>query len=443
MKRRVCLIIAALAAMSCSSTKTPNGGTDGATGQQCLPSAACLSCIENFCYNQAMTTFGGGYMNNDFNGGQCPNLMACACTTNGNGNGNMDICVQQSGSGCTAAFTALTSCLNATACYDSACNGKGGSGENSGSGLTVGVNAVNFDNTEVGSTEDYCMSLSGSNASITLPQVLNDTGCATGGCAFSVQPLDCGAPNWCEFCVTFAPQRVGAVTGTLSIASGLTVALSGVGIASPLTGTGGSTSLATGGTMGTGGIVGSGGIIGTGGSTGTGGSLGTGGIVSTGGIVGSGGAISTGGTAASTSGPACPLGTWIADLGVICGATNAYLVLVVTQLATGRYAVTSTVGPISHHVLLTDEDSCQMMTLVSLSATYANGVLIFTFNPDSNTCAQKLTTSTMTINADCTQGSAKSVTAGCETCDTQGNCFGCGSMTCPDTGSYYMAVHSP
>ena len=113
------------------------------------------------------------------------------------------------------------------------------------------------------------MVVTGPNASIIIPQILNDTSCAAGGCAFSTQPPYCETQDSCNVCVTFAPNRVGAATATLSIASGLTVALSGVGTA-------GGTTIVTGagGNIGTGGSVGSGGSAGTSGSPGTGGATG-------------------------------------------------------------------------------------------------------------------------------------------------------------------------
>jgi hypothetical protein len=36
----------------------------------------------------------------------------------------------------------------------------------------------------------------------------------------------------------------------------------------------------------------------------------------------------------------------------------------------------------------------------------------------------------MMINASCTQAVVQTVFTGCETCDAQGNCSGCGSVTC-------------
>ena len=89
-----------------------------------------------------------------------------------------------------------------------------------------------------------------------------------------------------------------------------------------------------------------------------------------------------------------------------------------------------------------------MMTWESLSATYMSGVLTFAFNPDSDTCAQKLLTTTMTINADCSQGTMKLTTTGCLNCDATvangGNgCSGCGSMTCLPTEPDIIAVRSP
>ena len=154
---------------------------------------------------------------------------------------------------------------------------------------------------------------------------------------------------------------------------------------------------------------------------------------------GNGGSTGTGGTTPPSTGLACPLGTWTADLGVLCGTTNAYGVAVVTEIVAGRYSVTMTVGPMPGR----SQDSCEMSTIVSLSATYANGVLIYTFNPDPDTCPNKLATATATINADCTQWRGKTDFAGCETCDVTGMCSGCGSMNCPSTGPGSIAVRSP
>jgi hypothetical protein len=242
---KACLFVAAMTVVGCGSGKTGSNPSNngGATGQQCLPSATCLSCVEQNCNSEAMDAFGGGYMNDRFNGGQCPNIMACACTSTGEGSGGMNICAQQGGSGCVTAFTALTSCLNAIQC-GTACTGNNGNGlgDNSGNnGLTVNANSMNFGNTEVGSAPSRCMVVTGPNASIIIPQILNDTSCVAGGCAFSTQPPYCETQDSCNVCVTFAPKYAGAVTATLSIASGLTVALSGVGTASPLTGTDGGT----------------------------------------------------------------------------------------------------------------------------------------------------------------------------------------------------------
>jgi hypothetical protein len=247
MRSGSCSIIAILMAIGCGSgTKSNTPGYGGATGQQCgTASPACISCITQNCNSEAIDVFGGGYMNNQFNGGQCPNITACACTS---GNSNMDTCAQQGGSGCATAFAALGACFDANPC-STACTGNKGTGGNGGSnGLTVNGNSMNFGNVELGTQQNLCMVVSGPNASIIIPQVLNDTGCAAGGCAFSAQPLNCTTSDSCSACVTFAPKYAGAVYATLSIASGLTVALSGVGTASINTGTGG--------TSGTGGATG-------------------------------------------------------------------------------------------------------------------------------------------------------------------------------------------
>ena len=92
-----------------------------------------------------MTAFGGGYMNYQFNGGQCPNLMACSCTTNGtdNGNGSMDICAQQGGSGCVAAWNALNTCLENTPCTTCSSKTEGGNGGNGGNGVAGTDGAAN------------------------------------------------------------------------------------------------------------------------------------------------------------------------------------------------------------------------------------------------------------------------------------------------------------
>lgn len=249
------------------------GGAGGATGQSCYPNTTCLSCIEQNCNSAATVTFGSGYANGLFNGGLCPTIMACSCSSgNGNGNGAMDACVQNSSSDCQAAFKVLTTCMDATSCTTT-CEGTNSppsSGGNGGSNaLTVNGNTMNFGDTDQTFGSQKCVVVTGPNASTIVPQVLNDTSCATGlnlsiGCAaFSVQPLTCWTPDLCNVCVNFLPNKVGPVTATLSIASGLTVALSGVGTA-------GSSFIGTGGAVG---IVGTGGsvVIGTGGTGGTGG----------------------------------------------------------------------------------------------------------------------------------------------------------------------------
>ena len=343
MKSRACSIIAILMAVGCGSgTKPSTPGYGGASGQQCLPNADCLSCIRQNCDSEAMTAFGGGYMNDQFNGGQCPNLMACSCTTNGtdNGNGSMDICAQQGGSGCVAAWNALNTCVENAPCFSTTCKTEGGNGGNGGNGsggnggsngLTVNGNSMNFGNTEAGTAQILCLVVTGSNAPTIIPQVLNDTSCAAGGCAFSAQPLYCETSDLCDVCVIFAPNKVGAATATLNIAPGLTVALSGTGTAST-TGAGGATS--TGGSS-TSTLPGTGGttvVGGTGGTTvvstvdasaGTGGSAGidadidiggAGGIVGTGGSIGiidAGGIDGTSAAGGTTSVESTGLdGTW-------------------------------------------------------------------------------------------------------------------------------------
>ena len=277
-----------------------HGGTGGATGQQCLPTTACLTFIEQNCNNAAVVAFGPGYVNSQFSGGVCPNLVACSCTTNGNGNGGMDACAQQSGAACEAAFTTLTNCIDATP-YGTVCTGSNSGGSGGSNVLTVSGSTMNFGNTELGLTpsqalgSQLCVAVTGPNASTVVPQVLNDTSCATGlnlstSCAFSVQPLYCLTPDSCNVCVTFAPNTGGMAIATLSITSilpgvlPLTVVLTGVGDSAG-TGTG------TGGTSGTGGRVVDSGVGGAGGSV----VIGTGGVV---GIVGTGGSvvIGTGGT---------------------------------------------------------------------------------------------------------------------------------------------------
>jgi hypothetical protein len=67
-------------------------------------------------------------------GGQCPTFTVCNCA----GNGMMETCSQQYGANCAAAFAALAACLNATACFESACNGGSGGG-NTGDVFNINV----------------------------------------------------------------------------------------------------------------------------------------------------------------------------------------------------------------------------------------------------------------------------------------------------------------
>jgi len=126
MKRRVCLIIAALAAMSCGSSNSNEGNPSsngGATGQQCV-SPNCIACITQNCNSEAMTTFGGGYMNNQWNGGQCHNFMGCSNC----GHQNETACAQQDGTGCVAALPAFISCVNSPSCNTACGNNSSGGG---------------------------------------------------------------------------------------------------------------------------------------------------------------------------------------------------------------------------------------------------------------------------------------------------------------------------
>ena len=308
MKIRTCLLVAAIAAMGCGGGSGNVPVPDGATGQQCTPSASCLSCIKLSCDSQARAALGAGYQSGNFSGGACPNFVACTCNTTG----KESVCAQADGANCVTTFAALGACLDATACFDSTCKG------NSSSGLTVNGNSMDFGPTEVGTAPSRCMLVTGPNASTIFPQVLNDTDCTAGNCAFSAMPLNCITSDSCDACVTFAPKKAGAATATLSIAPGLNVALSGVGTASTLPGTGGTIIVpGTGGNIGIGGAIGTGGKTGAGGATtvssvggntsidgggGIGGSVDAGGIdgiidaPNTGGIIGNGGRIGTGGT---------------------------------------------------------------------------------------------------------------------------------------------------
>ena len=143
---KACLFVAAMTVVGCGSGKTESNPSNngGATGQQCLPSATCLSCVEQNCNSEAMTAFGGGYMNNQFNGGQCPNIMACSCSASASASGGMDLCTQQDGSNCVTAFTALTNCLDAVQCGTSCTgnNSNGGTGGTGGSGGTTGAGGI-------------------------------------------------------------------------------------------------------------------------------------------------------------------------------------------------------------------------------------------------------------------------------------------------------------
>jgi hypothetical protein len=398
MMSRACLIIATIVAMGCGSgTKPSTPGYGGASGQQCLPNADCLSCIRQNCDSEAMTAFGGGYMNDQFNGGQCPNLMACSCTTNGtdNGNGSMDICAQQGGSGCVAAWNALNTCLENTPCFSTTCKTEGGNGGNGGNGgtssngLTVSGNTMSFGNVEVGTYQTLCMVVSGTNASITIPQILNDTSCAVGHCEFllSAQLLNCTTSDSCNVCVFFSPIQVGAATATLNIAPGLTVALNGTGTSS---------------------------------------------------TTGAGGATSTGGSA-------CPLGTWIVDLGPSgCNANDTLAVTTITQSPSGQYTAVGSAGPLSRVDSATGQVTCSSVTSMSTSATYSDSNRVFTTTTatGSDTCTGKLVTSTMTINSDCTQAVVQNVFAGCGSCDAQENCQNCGSAICsPPAGTAVRSTH--
>lgn len=204
-------------------------GIGGTAGQQCT-SPNCIACITQNCNSEAMTVFGGGYMNYQFNGGQCPNLMACACTTSGSG--SMDVCVQQSGSACATAFAALTSCLDAASC-GTACtgNGNGGSGGSGGTGspLAVSANSLDFGTVVVGSTQEKCVAVTGPNASTTISPQLWSSGMAQTGPAFGTLPPTCSTSSSCEVCVVFSPQDLDPVSGYLDIVPGLSVSLSGTG----------------------------------------------------------------------------------------------------------------------------------------------------------------------------------------------------------------------
>jgi hypothetical protein len=143
---KACLFVAAMTVVGCGSGKTETVPTSrpSGLGPQCSFPVDCGSCVEQNCNREAITAFGNGYMNNDFGGGQCPNLMTCSCTASASASGGMDLCTQQDGSNCVAAFTALTNCLDAVQCGTSCTgnNSNGGTGGIGGSGGTTGAGGI-------------------------------------------------------------------------------------------------------------------------------------------------------------------------------------------------------------------------------------------------------------------------------------------------------------
>jgi hypothetical protein len=449
--RNICLLVVTMLVIGCGggSGNVP----DGATGQ-CNPTASCVSCVKQSCDSLAKVVFGAGYQSGNYSGGACPNFFACTC----NATGKEQACAQADGPNCVTAFDALGACLDASACFDTACK------TTSSIGLTVNGNAMDFGPTEVGTTQSRCMLVTGPNASTISPQILNDIGCAAGGCAFSTQPLYCRAPDSCDACVAFTPKYVGAVSATLSIASGINVALSGIGIASTLPGTGGTIIVpGTGGIVGFGGAIGTGGTtstvdanigtggnisvdgsVGTGGSTvviGKGGNIGSGGIIGTGGgiiiVVGVGGNIGTGGitgaggTTVDASGPACPLGIWIADSGSsACGGVNVTMETTIAQATSGEYIAVAVFDPMKIRNVLTGETSCGPMTVAGLAVSYVGNLFKFSFGLDTATCPEKMTTITLTIDQACENADVEMVTTNCLSCASDGSGSGCGSVTC-------------
>jgi cysteine-rich repeat protein len=270
MQSRACSIIAILMAIGCGSGTKPNTpGYGGATGEQCHYSASCLACITQNCDSEAMTAFGGGYMNNRFNGGQCPNFMACTCNTTGKEN----ICAQQDGANCVAAFNTLGACLDATACFNSECknnngNGSGGNGGNGGSpgiggstgtggavsALSVSPSALAFGAVAVGAqSAPLQITVVGTGAADIqgIPAIV-------GSVSFEIFGApSCASATMCVWQICFVPLYAGAFSATLTVGNGSygRVLLTGTGVASGSAG-------------------GAGGIGGTGGSTGAGGTTG-------------------------------------------------------------------------------------------------------------------------------------------------------------------------
>jgi hypothetical protein len=248
-------------------------------GSQCLPSPACLACIASSCDSAAIATFGTAYKTGNYRGGVCPNVMACACPTESS-SGKMDGCVEQSGAICIAAFTSLMVCMNNSSCGD-ACGINGGDSGSEKSNLSINKNSIDFGASEINKTnnsESSCVMVAGNNVASNFsehPPQINETSAGFYGGSFALFPnFVCDTPSSCKVCVTFLPTTIGLKTATLEIASGLSVSVRGVGIQTPLVGTGGAISF--GGNISNGGAVSTGGNIGIGGTTvpiGTGGSI--------------------------------------------------------------------------------------------------------------------------------------------------------------------------
>jgi len=135
------------------------------------------------------------------------------------------------------------------------------------------------------------------------------------------------------------------------------------------------------------------------------------------------------GGAPVTSAPgACPLGTWTALLEGFtssCGGV-AEAMLWMVQQPSGQYLA-------SYTVLSTGGDAgvaCYGQSESGLPATYANGVVTFVVHDKNsmNCDARRTVTFTPDLQCHSTAGSATRTT--CGTCETTGQCNGCGTATC-------------
>jgi hypothetical protein len=135
-------------------------------------------------------------------------------------------------------------------------------------------------------------------------------------------------------------------------------------------------------------------------------------------------------TTAPVAGSTCPLGTWSGKAkSVGCDGAAVTGITTITKSPSGTYIISSSYSKMNTRNANGDI-VCDKINTAATAELFNNNTLTYPMSADSNTCPQKTMIMTMTFSSDCLRGEVSSITSGCNICDANGDCSGCGSAVC-------------